>query len=182
MATVTTLTPKVSKALDSVQAIETNTTRTEAELSGLLNTTRHIAEQERASQVEQLRQVSVLILRAQTVLTDVDAAVKSANADEQRLGVVLEQASASIARTSDDTHVLLSNAAQSVDPAPIREAMTNIVTSTRNVAATTADAQASMATVRKGIEFEVKALMAPPRKVKWLAEEAARMVGKFLGF
>ena len=69
------LVPKLDATLISVQAIETNTTRTEAELSGLLNETRHIATDERAAQQDQLMMVKQLSTKVYMLVDDADAAV-----------------------------------------------------------------------------------------------------------
>ena len=68
--------PKLSASLDSIQAIETNTTRTKAELAGLLNETRHIAIDERKAQADQLKAVSGIAIRTNALL---DAATTAVN-------------------------------------------------------------------------------------------------------
>lgn len=188
-SSVTTLTPKVGKALDDVHAIELNTTRTEAELSGLLNVTRQVAIAERKASDAQVKQIAAigagtaeLIKHADVVLTDVDLTITGAGVDEIRLAALLDQTTESVKSLTEHSSNVLDKAAQDLDAVDTTAAMANIVTATENVQHATADVASSMATVRKGIEFEVRTLMTPPRKIKWLAEESAHLLGRFFGF
>lgn len=193
LGAVTTITPKISKALDSVQAIETNTTRTEAELAGLLNVSRQIALNERSASAEQIKQIDLisrqtaaLIEHADATVTDLDAAAKQTLAgaaqDEADVSTLLRQSTTSLRQVGDSSVTLLSSATTAIDVEDAHKAMADVATSTQNLAAATGDAAAAMATVRHGVEVEVAQLTAPPRKIKWLAEEAARIVGKFFGY
>jgi len=65
-------------ALASIQAIETNTTRTEAEMAGLLNASRH----DMLTQAEKAQ----LLRKANAILDDADTAVKGANDDLAKVG------------------------------------------------------------------------------------------------
>ena len=80
-----------------MQTIETNTTRTEAELAGLLNTTRHIALSERDQEAKQFVAVQQLSTDAFQLVNDADAAVKN-------LGDVAPNLTESIQHMTSDVH------------------------------------------------------------------------------
>jgi hypothetical protein len=170
------------QALSDVHAIEVNTTRTEAELAGLLNSTRHIAETERAAAVQQSKSIQELIGHADQVLQDVDHTVLAAGSDEAQLQQLLVQSTASINNITQDTHTVLVNAAATLDPAPIQASLANVVQSTEHINQATQDAAATMVDVRKGVEYELGELTKPVKKVKVVGEEAVRILGKFLGY
>lgn len=86
------------QTLSSIQSIETNTTRTEAELSGLLNTTRHIAIAEQKAQDDQLHTVQLLETKTYMVLDDTDLTVK-------QIGALAPILADSIQTTTQDVHV-----------------------------------------------------------------------------
>lgn len=88
---------QVQSTLASVQTIETNTTRTEAELAGLLNTTRHIALSERDQEAKQFVAVQQLSTDAFQLVNDADAAVKN-------LGDVAPNLTESIQHMTSDVH------------------------------------------------------------------------------
>lgn len=200
LSAVMTLTPKAARALDSldaalvdVHAIETNTTRLEAEASGLLNTSRQVVLVERSAAAEQIKQIDLiskqttaLIEHADATVTDLDSAVKQtlagAATDEADVSTLLRQTATSLREVGDRTNMLLESATTAIDVDDAHKAMADVATSTQNLAAATGDAAAAMATVRHGVEVEVAQLTAPPRKLKWLTEEAARIVGKFFGY
>src|SRR6202043_2435548 len=84
----------------SVQAIETNTTRTEAELAGLFNTTRHIALDEHKSQAQQLADVHALTVSASKLLDDADVSVKQLGKAAQNLDTVGPAVTSAVQNTS----------------------------------------------------------------------------------
>jgi hypothetical protein len=183
----------VEDALASVSAIETNTTRLEAEASGLLNASRQVILAERSASAEQIKQIdliskqtSALIEHADAAVTDFDLAAKQslvgAATDEADLSALLRQSTISLRQVGDNANLLLENATTAIDASQTKEAMANVVTATQSLAAATEDAQATMASVRKGVEYEVSELMKPVRKVKVVGEEAVRLLGRFLGY
>lgn len=184
---------KLEQALGSVQAIEINTVRLEAEASGLLNASRQVVLTERQASDAQIKQIgqigaqtTALIKHADETLGDLDDAAKQtlagAAVDEQQLAGLLSQTTGSIQEATQRSNTLLDNAAQVLDATDTHAAMSNIVTATDNVQKATADAASAMATVRKGVEYEVAQLMKPVRKVKVAGEEAVRLLGRFLGY
>lgn len=184
-----TLEPKAAAALDAVKAIEVNTTRTEAELAGLLNVTRQVALDERKATAAQLAQVAAigsstnqLIRHADAVLDDVDLTITGAGVDEVRLAKLLDQTTASVAEITQRSSTVLANVAQASDPAPVVAALQNVVAATGSIRQTTADGAATMIAVRRGVEYEVAQLMRPVRKVRVVSEEAVRLLGRFLGY
>lgn len=184
-----TLEPKAAAALDAVKAIEVNTTRTEAELAGLLNVTRQVALDERKATAAQLAQVAAigsstnqLIRHADAVLDDVDLTITGAGVDEVRIAKLLDQTTASVAELTQRSSTVLANVAQGSDPAPVVAALQNVVAATGSIRQTTADGAATMIAVRRGVEYEVAQLTRPVRKVRVVSEEAVRLLGRFLGY
>jgi hypothetical protein len=184
---------RVERVLASVSAIETNTTRLEAEASGLLNASRQVILAERSASAEQIKQIdliskqtSALIEHADAAVTDFDLAAKQslvgAATDEADLSALLRQSTISLRQVGDNANLLLENATTAIDASQTKEAMANVVTATQSLAAATGDAQATMASVRKGVEYEVSELMKPVKKVKVVGEEAVRLLGRFLGY
>ena len=124
-------------ALKSVQAIETNTTRTEAELSGLLNTTRHIAIDERNAQDKQLETVQELSTKTYSLLDDADNMVKQVS----NLVPILAD---SIKNTTDDARVtmyssqrLMEAATDDLSGPAIKDTLASIQDSSKNTAEVT---------------------------------------------
>lgn len=136
--------PKVNKtlqdtqvALQSVQAIETNTTRTEAEMAGLLNTTRHIAIEEQKAQALQLQTLQELSTKAYALLDDADQTVKS-------VGEIPPTVAEAIKSTSEDIHLTLYSSQRLMEAATddlsspsIKTTMENMQDATKNTASAT---------------------------------------------
>ena len=106
--------PGVKAAIGSVQSIELNTTRTEAEMAGLLNTTRQIAISERAAQRQQLAQVQALAVQSALLLNDADRAVEQLGAAARKFGdlapavqAVLTTTDGSIGGIASDVHATM---------------------------------------------------------------------------
>lgn len=184
---------KAGVALDAIPAIATDTRRTEIELAGLLNVTRQVAIKERQASDEQIKQIvqigvqtQALLSQASGTLADLDEVAKQAlggaATDEQQLALLLAHATQSVTDLTKHSDEVLDNAAQTLNPAATQQTMQNVVAASANVAHATADAAASMVTVRKGIDYEVGQLMAPVKKVKAISEEAVRILGKFFGY
>lgn len=179
----------LDSALVEVKQMEVNTTRVEAELGGLTNVIRQVALDERKSSAAQLQQIATLgdrttklIEHADQTIVQADEAIKAFGNSGDQLTITLAGVSRAVNQTSIDTHALLVNATTAIDVDTTHQAMQNVATSTQNLVAATGDAAASMATVRHGVEVEVAQLTAPPRKLKWLAEEIARIAGRFFGY
>jgi hypothetical protein len=183
------LMPKAGAALDTVQAIETNTTRTEAEMSGLLNETRHIAKDEREAEAKQLARADALSARAETFLIDADVTMKHLNASAVQLGTIGVTTNNAIAGIAADTHITLGEtqkvlaAATSdlADPA-LKQSLARIADSSENLAIATKEASGAMADVHRVTTYEAQQIMAPISKVKAAALLSARLVGRFFGF
>lgn len=140
-------------ALVSVQAIEVNTTRTEAELSGLLNQTRHIAEDEHKAQTQQLAQIQQLNSRAIALLGDADTGVKQFTASMQSLGMIAPTVNSSVIRLTDEStklmdssNKMIQSATTTISDPSIHEAIDatsqaaqNTATATKNLADTSQD-------------------------------------------
>lgn len=173
---VAVVTPHVERALDAVasvgpaladvHSIEIDTQRTEAELAGLLNETRHIAMDERADQQAQLAQVADIGRRVDVLLDAADGAVTS-------IGQIAPVVSSAVSGIAVDTHqtavssqVMLSAAtADLADPA-LRQSEDNVAAASADLAATTKQAAASMTDVHAALDHEIKVIEAPVSKGK----------------
>lgn len=150
---------KVDAAMVSIQAIETNTTRTEAELSGLLNTTRHIAIQERDAQEKQLYMIQVLATKAYSVLDDTDQTVK-------QVGAVAPVIAESVRDITDDTQATLKSSQRVMEAATDDLSSPAIKLSMERVqdsATSTAEATQNLADASKDIKDYVHRETAPVR-------------------
>jgi uncharacterized protein YoxC len=190
------LMPKASAALDSVQAIETNTTRTEAEMSGLLNETRHIAKDEREAQAKQLARADALGARAETLLItanalagDADVTMKHLDTSALQLAKIGVTTNDAIAGIAADAHSTLGESQKALqaatadlsDPA-LKQTIARAGEASENLAIATKEASGAMSDVHKVTDYEAKQIMAPVSKVKAVAYISARLIGRFFGF
>lgn len=143
---VSILTPATLTMMQNIQAIETNTTRTEAEMAGLLNTTRHIAIAEEKAQEQQIQSVQELTTKAYALLDDADQTVKG-------MGEISPAVAEAIKSTSEDLHSTLYSSQRLMESATddisspsikgtmdnLQEASKNTATTTQNIADTTKD-------------------------------------------
>lgn len=178
--------PKIVDTLNSVQAVETNTVRTEAEASGLLDTVRHIALTEQKATEQQIlqaqtigTQVNQLLSHADTVVTDLDAVSKNASTDEQQLDVVLAQTATSVVEVRQRSDKVLDNAILDLDPKPIQVAEANLTIATDNLAKTSENTAAITAKAKQGVDFEVDQLMKPVQKINTVILFVAQVAGRF---
>jgi len=148
------LVPHLDATLISVQGIETNTTRTEAELSGLLNETRHIAIDEHKAQQDQLMMVQQLSTKVYMLINDADAAV-------QNLGEVAPNLTDSIKFTTNDIHKtmvssqeLLQAATKQMSDPSISKALDNVDMASMHTANATANLDATTADIRDYVHRE----------------------------
>lgn len=146
--------PQVNSTLSSIQAIETNTTRTEAELSGLLNTTRHIALAEQKSQDDQLQQIRLLSIKAGMMIDDADVTIK-------QIGQVAPYVALAVQNTSDDIHTtlyssqrLIEATTDDVSSPSIRQTMDNIQEASKNTVETTSNVDAATKDIKDYIHRE----------------------------
>jgi hypothetical protein len=183
------LVPKAAAALDSVQAIETNTTRTEAEMSGLLNTVRHVAMDEHAAETKQLARADALSSRAETLLIDADVTMKHLDASAVQLGTIGATTNDAIGKIVLDAHLTLGESQKALqaatadlsDPA-LKQTIAHAGEASENLAVATKEASASMKDVHQATTYEVKQLMAPVSKAKAISLFAVRLIGRFLGY
>jgi hypothetical protein len=190
------LAPKIGAALASVQAIETNTTRTEAEMSGLLNTARHVALDERAAEEKQLAAVDGLAARSAKLLDDADAAVGHLNASAVQLGTIGATTNDAIAGIAADAHdsllsvnatlgagqeTLKAATADLADPS-LKAGIEQVGPAIANLAATSKETAGAAADIHQVTTYEAKQIMAPVSKIKAIALVATRFVGRFFGF
>lgn len=124
-------------ALVSVHDIEMNTTRTESEMAGLLNTTRHIAVAEEKAQEKQLQTVQELSTKAYALLDDADQTVKS-------VGEIPPTVAEAIKETSEDLHTSLYSSQRMLEAATddlsspsIKTSMENLQDATKSTASAT---------------------------------------------
>lgn len=180
--------PAVDKTLIAVQAVEVNTTRTEAELAGLLNATRHIALDEQKAQQDQLAAVQQLAARSSRLVDDADVAVKEFGDSAQALGAIGPSVEAAVGGLQADSHDtleasqdLLRQATADLADSSIHESLNNVDSATANVAQATATAAHAMQTVDDTVSAEAKIILAPASKVKRAALFAASILGHLLG-
>lgn len=147
------LVPHLDAALVSVQAIELNTTRTEAELSGLLNTTRHLAIEERKAQTQQLAQLEQINTHAIALLDSADKGVQQFTESMKSIGLIAPKVNESVSRLTDSSTRLMDSSTALVQTATltladsvihdsldqIKQSTQNTATATANLAATTKD-------------------------------------------
>lgn len=136
-ADISALSQSVIVTLSSIQNIETNTTRTEAEMAGLLNTTRHIALEEQKAQQQQLQTVQELSTKAYALLDDADQTIKS-------VGEIPPTVAEAIKSTSEDLHLtlyssqrLMESATDDLSSPSIKGTMENMQDATKNTASAT---------------------------------------------
>jgi hypothetical protein len=80
--------------------------------------------------------------------------------------------------TASSAELLAGATADLTDP-DLKRSEANIGTASDSLAAAATDAAASMADVRRGVHFEVEALLAPPKKVWVILKGAAGLAGNF---
>jgi hypothetical protein len=176
-------------ALVSVQAIETNTTRTEAELAGLLNQTRHIAEDEHKAQQQQLADVHSLTVRAGKLLDDADVSVQQLGDSAKSLDAVGPAVVNSLQTTTQqlqDTlgmgqNMLKAATLDLLDP-NIQKSMDNLASATDGAKVATQQAAATMTSVHSAVDYEIAELEKPVKKVKVAVLFIATLAGKFFGY
>lgn len=169
---------QLNLALRDVQGIELNTTRTEAEMAGLLNQSRHVA-MITAAQEQQL------ITRTDRLLDDVDTGVVNISAIAPAATHDLEQLEGVI----QDSRVLLeastatvANANTDLSDPHIPDLLSQADTSAKNLTAATGSAAHALGTADIVVTQEAKQLLSVPTKVETVAHVALRCVGWFLGF
>lgn len=148
------LVPKLDATLISVQAIETNTTRTEAELSGLLNETRHIATDERAAQQDQLMMVKQLSTKVYMLVDDADAAVKNLGEVAPNLTESIQYTTRDVHNTMVDSQELLQAATKQISDPSIGKAIDNMDMATLHTANATANVDATTKDIRDYVHRE----------------------------
>lgn len=150
---------QMDTALSNVQAIELNTTRTEAELSGLLNTTRHIAMQERQSQAEQLRAMQTLMVKGYMVLDDLDQTVKQVGAVAPVVSESIQDVSRDVQLTLRSSQKLLEATTDDLSSPAIKLSMERV----QDAAQHTAETTQNLADATKDIKDYVHRETAPVR-------------------
>jgi hypothetical protein len=179
--------PHAEAALAGVQAIEVNTTRTEAEMSGLLNTVRHIALDERAQANTQLAAARDLTSRGSRLLDDADAAVRHLDASAVELGTIAPVTNEAIKGIAADAHETLGAGTETLkaastdlaDPA-LKDAIVQVDTSAQNAATATSEAAGTMKSIHRGVDYEVAMIVKPASKVKTTVLVIASALGNFL--
>lgn len=136
--------PSVHIALVAIPAIETDTRRTEQEMSGLLNTTRQIMVQERDSQKTQLADIQRIDNNAVALLQDADVATRQFAVSMKQLGDVAPVLSGAIEDVRGDVHGTLTGsqslmvaATQDLNNPDIQKALFHVNESSGNVAIAT---------------------------------------------
>jgi hypothetical protein len=179
----------VNTALVSIQAIETNTTRTEAELAGLLNTTRHIALEEQKAQNQQLEAIQKLNDRAILLLDDTDKGVQQFTSSMQSLGLIAPAVNQSVTRIADSSTALLDTSKGMVQAATddlsdpnLHQAVNDLAASSGQLKVATTEGAATMTSVHKAVDYEIAELMKPVKKVKVAILFMATVAGKFFGY
>lgn len=114
----------LNNSLNSMQAIELNTTRTEAEMAGLLNVVRHIALQEQKDQQTQLAQFQLLTAKSVTLLGDADTTVKQLGYTAKSLDDIAPKAQMLLSSIQVDSHSTFLASNQLLDTA--REDITTL--------------------------------------------------------
>lgn len=114
----------LNNSLNSMQAIELNTTRTEAEMAGLLNVVRHIALQEQKDQQTQLAQFQLLTAKSVMLLGDADTTVKQLGYTAKSLDDIAPKAQMLLSSIQVDSHSTFLASNQLLDTA--REDITTL--------------------------------------------------------
>lgn len=145
----------------SIQAIESNTTRTEAELAGLLDQTRHIAMDERKAQQRQLADVHSLTSKAGKLLDDADVSVQQLGESAKSLSGVGPAVMDAVNDTSQQVESTLAVSQSMMKAATldlldpnIQKSLDNISSATAYVASTTANLDASTRDIRDYVHRE----------------------------
>lgn len=153
-------------ALGHIGDIELETQRTEAEMAGLLNQTRHsmLTAPEKAE----------LLGKANAILDDADAAVKETNLDLVKVGRDLDTAD----RVLADSDAFVGTAQVSVGRldetlVPVAESMQKLDVTMSDIAATAADG-------RMVADHYTKIILAPASKVKSATLFLASVAGRVL--
>lgn len=115
-------------------------------------------------------------------LRDLDALIADADTQVNTLGPQVGDeivAVKPILKNATDATASLAKIAQDPD---IPDSLRQLDASTRSLAKTTADASATVADVRTGVDYELHELMKPVRKIKVALQFVATIAGKFFGF
>jgi hypothetical protein len=183
---VEVLVPKVSKALDNIQAMETNTTRTEAELAGLLDITRHIALDEKKAQQQQLADIHTLTIKGGKLLDDADDSVKKLGDAADSLNTLSPAVVAAIQDNSvqlQDTlgmgqNMLKAATLDLLDP-NIQKSMDNIQSATNYAANSTANLDATTHDIREYVHRETTPIRGTWNFIKELINQTWAIRGAF---
>ena len=145
---------KLDTALANLQAVELNTTRTEAEMAGLLNTTRHIALKEREAQEEQLHAIQLVAIKAYNVLDDADQTIKQVGAVAPVLAESIQDTTEDVQLTLKSTQKLLEATTDDVSSPAIKNTMERVEEASKNTAEATANVAAATQDIRDYVHRE----------------------------
>lgn len=187
---IVSLGPKAAAALTSVQAIETNTTRTEAEMSGLLNAQRHSVVNEKrvldaaTSAFGHLGSAAVslneLIVSAKEPIRSANGLIVSADG---AIVSVKDNAHATMKKSQEAlgaAHDALAAAAEQLGNPDIAQSLADIRASAASTANGTADLAATAADVHKIADHETALILKPVGKLKRALQIASSAVGSFI--
>lgn len=157
------LTASAQMAIASIQGIELNTTRTEAEMAGLLNQTRH--------SMMTPAQTKELVDRAANLMDNANLSVIRFGAAAQSLEGLGPTTQGAIAQFAQDAHGTLKAATDDLADPQIKTAIQNVATTSANVQ----DATANVADTTKDIRDYVRRATTPARgfwnAVKWIINQ-----------
>lgn len=122
-------------SLADLHAMETNTTRTEAEMAGLLNASRH--------DMLTAAEKAVLLDRTKRILDDADASVRQLGAAAEQLGGVSPAVTEAVTGVALDSHELLGAATADLQDPALRGAAANVQAATAQLNATSENISAA---------------------------------------
>lgn len=170
---------KLDGALDDVHNIELETQRTEAEMAGLLNQSRHAMLTE--------AQQKALVASTQRVLADSDTSVVKLGSAIDSLSQIAPAVTLSVDQMGADAHGLLGASTEAVNAArddftspELKDALIQVDASAKNTAAVTGEAAGTMKKVHEGVDYEVALLEKPASKVKLIILTMASALGNFV--
>lgn len=108
-------------------------------------------------------------------------------AEDQNAALLKSQAAlqvnlAEMSQATQQAQKVLDDADAQIASPQVKLTLDNVAASSENLAKATADASATIASVRQGVEYEVHEITKPVSAVKKVVLFAATLAGKFLGF
>jgi membrane-associated HD superfamily phosphohydrolase len=180
------LAPKVSAALDSIQAMEKSTRdleeatyAAEGEIANLADTTNGIATGLADHEEAQLKAAQDVSIHVYTLLNHADADVAELGNTERAATSAINGIAADSHATLGQTHQTLAAAAEQISNPAIADSLAKINQSAANTAAGTEQLAATAEDLRKIADHETAVILKPASKVKKALQYTAGLAGDF---